>query len=235
MHLKALKCNISIQGVWSFPWAKAACIILVSFCINRKAKAFCVLPQLYIPSETVRKILFHSLKMEVSVTGVSLLNLLTTFSSAFLKGLLKSFSCSKQYPSSAVRWDVQFCGLLSSGCSGHFSNFIFECENDNEFLGFNSKHTFPKTTVILYWTCSVLELPSFVITAFSIAFALSGGVSSLNYEGQKLLSFLLAKKSQRSPSIGDLFLTQSTKIVSSHLLDCPLPILVSPSGLYKDL
>lgn len=159
MHLKALKCNISIQGVWSFPWAKAACIILVSFCINRKAKAFCVLPWLYIPSETVRKILFHSLKMEVSVTGVSLLNLLTTFSSAFLKGLLKSFSCSKQYPSSAVRWDVQFCGLLSFVCSGRFSNFIFECENDNEFLGFNSKHTFPKTTIILYWTCSVLEVP----------------------------------------------------------------------------
>lgn len=76
--------------------------MLESFCINRKAKAFCVLLQLYIPSEIVRKILFLMLKMEVSVIDVSLLNFLTTFSSAFLRGLFKSFSCSKQYPNSAV-------------------------------------------------------------------------------------------------------------------------------------
>lgn len=96
------------------------------------------------PSETVTKILFHSLKMKVSVINMSLLNFLTTLSCAFLKGLFKIFSCPKLYPISAVHWYVQFCVHLSSVCSGHFSNFIFEYENDNIFLGFNSKYTFLK-------------------------------------------------------------------------------------------
>lgn len=69
--------------------------MLESLCINRKAKAFCVLLQLYIPSEIVRKILFLMLKMEVSVIDVSLLNFLTTFSSA-----LKDFSRASLAPSS---------------------------------------------------------------------------------------------------------------------------------------
>ena len=125
--------------------------MLESFSVNRKATAFSVLPRLYIPSEIVRKILFLSLKMEVSVIDVSLLNFLTVFSSACLKELLKSFSCFKQHPNSAVHWDVQFRGLLFSVCSGHFSNFILECEKDNIFLGFNSKYTIPKICLRMYY------------------------------------------------------------------------------------
>lgn len=167
MHLKALKCNINIQRVWSFPWEKATCIILESFRINRKAKAFCVLPWLYIPSETVRKILFHSLKREVSVTGVSLLNSLRMLSSAFLKELFESFSCSKQYPSSAVHWDVQFCGLLSSVCSGHSIISFLSVKMTMYSLDSTLNMHFLKSTwgytVILYWTCSFLEVPILIL------------------------------------------------------------------------
>lgn len=86
------------------------------FCVNRKAKAFCVLPWLYIPP---RKIFsqFHRWKMEFSVINLSLLNFPVMFCSAFLKGLSKSCSCFKQDPNLALYFGVGFSPLSALSAS----------------------------------------------------------------------------------------------------------------------
>lgn len=207
--------------------------MLESFCINRKAKAFCVLLQLYIPSEIVRKILFLMLKMEVSVIDVSLLNFLTTFSSAFLRGLFKSFSCSKQYPNSAVCWDVRFCGLVSSVCSGHFSIFIFECENDNIFLGFNCKYTYPEIYLEMYY-CPVLNLQlSWSAHVDIIALFLTSicprwrAQHSEFWRSETHVFFYWPKRAKDHLTGMPAFPIQSMEALSSSFLNYPLPIAVS--------
>lgn len=72
--------------------------VVVILCKQKSKGILCVTMGFISPSETVRKILFHSLKIGFSVIDLSLLNFPATFRPAFLKGLSKSFSCSKQDP-----------------------------------------------------------------------------------------------------------------------------------------
>lgn len=55
-----------------------------------------------------------------------------------------------------------------------------------------------RCTIVLYWTCSFLEVPMLILSlSFSLAFALGGGLSTLNSEGQKLMSFFTGLKEPR--------------------------------------
>lgn len=131
------------------------------------------------PSETVRKILVHSLKMEFSVIDLSLLNFPARFHSAFLKGLSKSFSCSKQDPNLALYFDVQLCGLLSSVCTGHFSNFILSVKIKMSPLIFNSVSSNLLGVVLLSCTepAAFSKCPCWHYCSFSLLFALCGRFS----------------------------------------------------------
>lgn len=205
--------------------------MLESFSISRKAKALCLLLRLYVPSEVVRKTSFHSLKIEGSVIDVWLLNFLSTFGSAFLKGLFKSFSCSKQYPKSAAHLHVQSFGLLSSVCSGHFQNFTFNCENSNIFFGF-TQYLFPKTFLVMYHypTLNLQLSQSVCVDIATLILTIvcpQWRAQNSEFRGSEACVLLLAVKSNGSPYRDANFSDPVSRSTFSSLLNCPLVFLVS--------